>query len=146
MRLILLTACFLAAITICRAGDRNPEPLRAVATTDSTEVHPDDVFDVTLSLENLTNAVQKITIPDPAWDRVWRSSNRHVTWDFWDSDFNDQLTIEIPPHGSYVFPKPLKMFVDIPGKKSRMEFRMGFKTKAFGKTLWSTPISIDVTP
>jgi hypothetical protein len=56
------------------------------------------------------------------------------------------MTIEIAPHGSYVFPKPLKMFIDVTGKKGRMEFRMGFKTKAFGKTLWSAPISVELTP
>jgi hypothetical protein len=146
MRPLFLAACLLIAISVCRADDRADTALRAVATADSTEVHPDNVFDVTVSLENLTGVAQKITIPDPAWDRVWRSSNRHVTWDFWDSDYNDQVTIEIPPHQSYVFPKPLKMFVDEASKKSRMDFRMGFKTRTFGKTLWSSPITLNVIP
>jgi hypothetical protein len=139
-------ACLLAATLFSRADDKGAV-LRAVATTDYTEVHPDGVFDVTLSLENPTDVVQKITIPDPGWDRVWKSSNHHVTWDFWDSDFNDKVTIEIQPHGTYVFPKPLKMFIDQAGKKTRMEFRMGYKTGgAFSKTLWSNPITLDVTP
>jgi len=145
MRLFLLTACFLAALAVCQADDR-PATLRAIATTETTEVHPDSVFDLTLSLENLTDAVQEVIIPDPGWDRVWKSNNRHITWDFWDSDFNDQITIQIPPHESYVFPRPLKMFVDGAGKKTRMDFRMGFKTKTFSKTLWSSTISLTVIP
>jgi len=39
------------------------------------------------------------------------------------------------------------MFIDQAGKKTRMEFRMGYKTGgAFSKTLWSNPITLDVTP
>jgi len=143
----ILAACLLTGLPASRADDsRHPAPLRAVATTDSTEVHPDSVFEVTLSLENPTGAVKTIKIPNCGWDRVWRSSNRQVTWDFWDCDDTGDITIEIPPHGSYIFPKPLKMFVDAEVKKSRMAFRMGFKTRAFGKTLWSAPITVDVIP
>ena len=101
----------LAAPAVSRADDKAPV-LRAIATADETEVHPDSVFDVTLSLENETDTVQTIHIPDPAWDKVWRSSNRHVTWDFWDTDDNNTIAVEIEPHGSYTFPKPLKMYVD----------------------------------
>jgi hypothetical protein len=147
LRFVLHTSAFILFCLLCRADDsRHPAPLQAIAATDSTEVHPDSVFEVTLSLQNLTGALQTIKIPDCAWDRVWKSSNRHVTWDFWDCDDNDEISIDIPPHQTYLFPKPLKMFVDPSVRKSHMDFRMGFKTKAFGKTLWSSPISLDVTP
>ena len=145
--LLVLAACLLAGPVVSRAGDsRDAGALRAVAATDTTEVHPESVFEVTLSLENPTNTAQKIKIPDCGWDHVWTSSNRHVTWDFSDCDSNSEITIEIPPRGSYIFPKPLRMFVDGEDKKSRMVFRMGFKTAASRKTLWSRPITIDVTP
>ncbi len=143
MKLLLLAACFLAAVAVSRGG---PIVLRAIAMTDSTEVHPDDVFDVNLSLQNLTNTVQSIKISESGWDRNWKSSNHHVTWDAWDSDENDMTTVEIPPHGTYVFPKALRMFVDEAVKPSRIDFRMGFKTTGFGKILWSSPITLDVTP
>lgn len=143
--LILLAACFLACLAVCRADDSR-NALRAIATTDSSEVHPDDVFEVTLSLENLTSTVQRIKIPECGWDRVWKSSNRRVTWDAWDCDEDRDITVEIPPGQTYVFPKTLKMFVDSSVKQSRIDFRMGFRTVAFGRTLWSTPITLDVTP
>jgi hypothetical protein len=143
----LVFACLLAGLAVSRADDsRHSVALRAVATTDSTEVHPDSVFEVTVSLQNLTNSVQTIKIPDCGWDRVWRSSNRHVTWDEWDCDENNEISVQIAPHGSYVFPKALRMFVDEAAKPARIDFRMGFKTTAFGKTLWSGPITIEVTP
>ena len=44
------------------------------------------------------------------------------------------------------FPKPLRMFVESSVKQSRIDFRMGFKTVAFGRTIWSNPITLDVTP
>lgn len=147
MRLLLILAACLPALALCRADDsRHPAALRAIATADSTEVHPDNVFEVTLALENLTNTVQKIKVPNCGWDRLWKSSNHRVTWDFWDCDDNSEVTVEILPRQTYTFPKPLKMFVDGDVKKSRQTFRMGFKTAAFGKTLWSSPISLDVTP
>jgi hypothetical protein len=90
--------------------------------------------------------VQTIKIPDCGWDRVWRSSNHRVTWDFWDCDYSDQISIDIAPHDSYTFPKPLKMFVVSADKKARIDFKMGFKTQTFGKTFWSSPITLNVTP
>ena len=145
--LVILLACLVAGIPASRADDsRQSGLLRAVATADSSEVHPDNVFEVIVSLQNPANTVQRIKIPEAAWDRVWKSSNRHVTWDFWESDDDKDVTIEIPPGQSYTFPKPLRMFVDSSVRKSRFTFRMGFKTVAFGKTLWSDPITLDVTP
>ena len=144
--LVALAACFLAAFPLARADDSRHASLRAIASTDTSEVHPDNVFDVTLTLENLTGTVQTIKIPERAWDRIWKSSNRRVSWDAWDSDEDHDVTIEIPPHESYVFPKPLRMFVESSVKQSRIDFRMGFKTVAFGRTIWSNPITLDVTP
>jgi hypothetical protein len=139
--LLFLAACFLASLA--RADGL---PLKAIATADSTEVHPDSVFEVTLSLQNLTGAAQTIKIPEANWDRDWRSSNPLVSWDAWNSDEEGDITIEIPPHGAYVFPLALKMFVDDSVKKSRIDFRMGFRTTKFGKTVWSSPITLDVIP
>jgi hypothetical protein len=136
---------FLFILAVSRADDRSPA-LRAIATSDVTEVHPDGVFEVTLSLENLTNSVQRIRVPDTGWDRVWKSNNRRVSWDAWESDDNAETTIEIPPHETYVFPKTLKMFVDENYTQARIEFRMGFKATGgpFGKMVWSSPITLDV--
>ncbi len=143
----IMAACLLAGLAVSRGDDsRHSTPLQAVATTDATEVHPDSVFEVTLSIENHTDSAQSIKIPYAGWDRMWKSSNHHVTWDEWDSDENDETTVQIPPHKSYIFPKALRMFVDDATKPGRLDFRMGFKTKAFGKTLWSSPITLDVTP
>jgi len=141
---LLLLVIVFAGVSASRAGA--PPTLRAIATTDVTEVHPDDVFEVTLSLQNLTGVTQKIRIPDCGWDRCWKSSNSRVTWDFWDCDSTNEITIEIPPHQTYVFDKPLKMFVDEGFKQSRVNFKMGFKTGGFSKVTWSTPISLDVIP
>ena len=142
--LLLLLAVLLASAAVSRAGD--PPALRAIATTDVTEVHPDDVFDVTLSLQNVSGVTEKIRIPDCGWDRCWKSSNSRVSWDYWDCDATYQITIEIPPHQTYEFSKPLKMFVDENFKQSRVSFKMGFKTGGFGKVTWSSPISLDVSP
>ena len=38
------------------------------------------------------------------------------------------------------------MFVDEAVKPARIDFRMGFKNTAFGKTLWSSPIALNLTP
>ena len=141
--LLILAACLLAGLAVTRA---DTIPFRAIAETDSTEVHPDSVFDVTLSLQNLTNSEETLKIPDCGWDRLWKSSNRHVTWDAWDCDETTDITVTIAPHDTYVFPKTLRMFVDEAVKASKIDFRMGFKTKAFGKTIWSSPITLDVTP
>ncbi|HEX4085533.1 MAG TPA: hypothetical protein VHY22_11515 [Chthoniobacteraceae bacterium] len=136
-----------AAITLCHAGSpQRPLNLKATAATDTDEVHPDSVFDVTLTLENPTAYVQSIRIPDCGWDRTWRSSNRHATWDPWDCDSNDQVTIQIQPHRSYVFPKPIRMFINGIDKERKLEFKMGFRPAAFGKIIWSNPIALDVTP
>jgi hypothetical protein len=142
--LILLAICLLAGCQAVSPGQQ-PAALQAVATTDSTEVHPDNVFDVNLSLVNLTGETQTIKIPDCGWDAIWRSSNGHVTWDFWDCDYNDDVSIEIAPHDTYVFPKPLKMYVESADRPT-VKFSMGFKDRAINKTLWSSPISLDVTP
>jgi len=136
----------LAGAALCNAGDVRPLTLKVVATADTDEVHPDSAFDVTLTLENPTNTVESIRIPDCGWDKVWRSSNRHVTWDAWDCDGDDQVTVEIQPHDSYVFLKPLRMFVDGISKETKLDFKMGFKTSAFGKVLWSDSIKLNVTP
>ena len=109
-------------------------------------MHPDSVFEVTLALENPTDFVQRIRIPERGWDRVWKSSNHRVTWDPWDCEDDRDITIEIPPHQSYVFPKPLRMFVESSVRKSKIGFRMGFRTVMFGRTLWSSPITLDVIP
>ncbi len=142
--ILLLLALLLSGVAIARAGD--PPALRAIATTDTDAVHPDDVFDVTLSLQNLSAATEKVRIPECGWDRCWKSSNSRVTWDLWNCDDTAEVTIEIPPHGTYEFPKPLKMFVDEDFKQSRVTFKMGFKTRGFGKIAWSAPISLDVSP
>ena len=146
--LLIIGSCLILGLAPSLADDsrRPPTPLRAIATTDSTEVHPENVFEVTLALENPSDVAQKIKIPACGWDRVWRSGNRRVTWDFWDCDADDEITIEIRPHERYVFPKQLKMFVDSSVKKSRVAFRMGFKTATFSKTLWSDPITLEVIP
>ena len=147
MRFSILALCLLAPLALCRAEDsRHPVALRAIAETDSSEVHPDSIFEVTLTLENPTDSVQKIKIPERGWDRVWRSSNRRVTWDPWSTDYDNQITVEIPPHGKYTFPRPLRMFVDESVKRSRIDFRMGLKMTAFGKTFWSAPITLEVYP
>ena len=144
---VLLATLLLIPLSFCRAGDsRHPVTLRTIATADSAEVHPESVFEVTLTLENVGDTVQQIKIPEAGWDRVWRSSNRHVTWDYWDCGADNDVTIEIPPHRSYVFPKPLKMFVEGSVRQSHITFRMGFKTAAFGKTLWSVPVALEVIP
>jgi hypothetical protein len=142
--LLLLLAVFFASTAVSHAG--TPLPLRAIATTDVTEVHPDDVFDVTLSLQNLSGVTQKIRIPDSAWDRCWKSSNGRVTWDAWNADSDSQVTVEILPHQTYVFPIPLKMYVAEDYKASQVSFKMGFKTGGFGKAAWSAPITLDVNP
>jgi len=145
-RVLILAACFFAGAIFCRADDSRHVELKAVASTDSTEIHPDSVFEVTVSLMNPTNVVQHVRIPDCGWDRVWRSNNRHVTWDFWDCDYNDVISVDIDPGDSYVFPKPLRMYVTGGTKESHIEFKMGFKESTFGKTLWSDPVGIDVIP
>ncbi len=142
--LILLLAVLFAGAAVSRAG--NPPALRAIATTDVTEVHPDDVFEVTLSLENTSAATATIRIPESAWDRCWKSSDGHVTWDFLDTDRSAQTTVQIAPHQTYEFPAPLKMFVAEGFKQSHISFKMGFKTGGLGKITWSAPISLDVTP
>lgn len=144
---LFLTVCIFAGIAISSHGadSGHSVPLRAIATTEETDVHPDAVFDVTVRLQNLTDSVQIVKIPDPDWDRVWKSSNRRVTWDAWESDESTEITIQIAPHQTYTFSKPIKMFVDESVKPGRIEFRMGFRTGAFGKTLWSAPIILDVT-
>ena len=101
--LFLFASCFIAglavSLAICHGDDSRPSaPLRATASADTSEVHTDSVFEVTLTLENLTDSAQKIKIPDRGWDRVWKSSNRHVTWDPWDCEEDRDITIEIPPH------------------------------------------------
>jgi hypothetical protein len=142
---LLLVVCLLPFLA--RADDfRQSTALLVTATTDATEVHPDSIFEVTLTLENPTDTVQRIRIPEHAWDHVWKSSNSRVTWDTWDFDQDGRVTIEIQPHAKYVFPKPLRMFVQESVKASRLGFRMGFKTTTFGKTLWSAPITIEVIP
>ena len=144
---ILLLA--IALLTICPNASRADElrnQFRAVASTEATEVHPDAVFEVTVAKENITGTVQTIRIPDCGWDRVWRTSNRHATWDEWDCGYNDWVTVEIQPHESYVFPKPLKMYVAGSVKTPRVDFKLGFKMSTFGKTLWSAPLSVAVTP
>jgi hypothetical protein len=145
IRTLIVVLCLLLAGTmISRAGEA--PALRAIATTDVTEVHPDDVFDVTLSLQNLSGATQTIHIPDAGWDRCWKSSNGNVTWDFLDGSNASQTTVQIPPHQTYEFSMPLKMFVAEGYRQSRISFKMGFKTGGFGKAVWSAPISLDVTP
>jgi hypothetical protein len=142
-----IAGCALFSMGIARADDsRRAVTLQAEAVTDSEEVHPDSVFEVTVSLKNVGDSPQEVKIPECAWDRVWRSSNRHVTWDFWDCDDDNEITVTVPPHGSYEFPKPLRMFVDESAKAGKVDFRMGFKTKAFGKTIWASPITLDVVP
>jgi hypothetical protein len=143
--LLLLAVCLVAVVT--RADDSGRSAaMKAIATSDVTEVHPDAVFEVTLSLQNMTDTTLKIRIPESGWDRVWKSSNHRVSWDALDSDDRSEITIEIAPHDTYVFPKTLKMFVDESFKQSRIDFKMGFKPAAFGKVVWSDPISLDVTP
>ena len=129
---------------VSRAGDSLQ--LVAIAVPDATEEHPEAVFDVTLSLTNPTNSVEKFKIPDRAWDRMWKSSNRKVTWDAWNSDDSNEITVEIAPHDTYVCPDALKMYVDESVKAPRVDFRMGFRTSSLGKTFWSAPITLDVTP
>jgi hypothetical protein len=129
-----------------RAVDSGRGPaLQVIATADSTDVHPDGLFDVTLSLENMTGSVQRIKVPYCGWDRLWKSSNRRVEWDAFDCGDDTVSTIEIPPHGTYVFPKPIGMYVDESVTLPRIDFRMGYRTGSFGKTLWSAPISLNVT-
>jgi hypothetical protein len=145
-RILIFAACLLATLAVSRADDSgHGDPLRAIATADSTEVHPDSIFEVTLSLQNLTNTVQKIKVPDCAWDRLWKSNNRRVTWDSWECEDKSESTVEISPGETYVFPNTLKMFVNESVKQSRVDFRMGFKTAAF-KIVWSAPITLDVIP
>jgi len=143
--LIIFAVCFIGLPILSRADDRSPA-VRIIATADYTEVHPDGVFDVTLSLKNLTNATLKIQVPEGDWDRLWRSSNRHVTWDAWTVDGDEETPVEIPPHQTYTFPKALEMYVDDTVKESHVEFKMGFKAKSFGKTLWSDSITLEVIP
>ena len=145
LKFLLLAFCLLATVALSRAGGQ-AVLLRAIATTDVTEVHPDDVFDVTLSLENPTNATQILKLPVANWDRIWKSSNRHVTWDAMNSGEGEETTVEIAPHSTYEFPDVLKMYVDPDFKGTRVDFRMGFRTTIFGKIVWSAPISLTVTP
>lgn len=140
---LILAACLLALPLISRA---DAPALRAIATADYTEVHPENVFEVTLSLQNLTGTVQRIKMPQSNWDRLWKSSNRHVTWDAWDSDDQTETTVEIGPHETYEFPKTLRMFVDDSVKESHLDFRMGFRAARFGKIVWTAPITLDVIP
>ena len=144
----LLAACvLLATAALSRAVDSGRGPvLEVIATADSTEVHPEALFDVTLALKNLTGAVQRIQVPYCGWDRLFRSSNRRVEWDAFDCGDDTVSTVEIPPHGTYVFPKTLGMYVDEEFSGPRIDFRMGYKTTVFGKTLWSAPITLDVIP
>ena len=145
--ILVLASCLVASIAVCRAGGaRQAIQLEAIATTDSEEVHPDSVFEVTLSLKNPTGTTETLMIPDCGWDRLWKSSDHRVTWDYWDCDESSDITITIPAHQSYVFPMPLKMFVNPSDKRTKIDFRMGFKTKAIGKALWSAPITLDVAP
>ena len=140
--LLSLVAVLLTAPAISRA---DAPDLKVTATADYTEVHPESTFDVTLSLENLTNTVEKIKVPDGAWDRLWRSSTRLVTWDALDDGGgNTSSVVEIAPHETYTFPDPLKMYVADSVKAPHIDFRVGFKTTAFGKTVWSAPITLDV--
>ena len=144
---MLLTCILLGSAAAVRAyGSGRPIILQAVAKADWTEVHPHDLIAVTLSLENPTGNPETMKIPECGWDRVWRSSNRHVTWDSWDCDEDNEITITVPPHGAYDFPEPLKIFVDDAAKPGRVDFRMGFKTKGSSKLAWSAPITLDVTP
>jgi len=146
-RILIPLACLLVCAPLCRAGNsRQPIVLKVTADADQTEVHPDGIIDVTLSLENPTGVAESIKIPERCWDHLWKSSNHVVTWDAWDSDDDSDVTIEIPPHGSYDFPEPLKMYVDTDSQKEfHTTFRMGFKT-SFSKVFWSDPITLDVTP
>jgi len=151
MRRILFAALaaglLLATIMPSRAVDSSRGAIfRVIATADSTEVHPEALFDVTLSLQNLTGTVQRIQVPYCGWDRLWRSSNRRVEWDAFDCGDDTVSTVEIPPHGTYVFPKALGMYVDESFSGPSIDFRMGFKTSMLGKTLWSQPISVEVVP
>jgi len=143
-----LAACLLlATATLSHAVDSGRgQVFRVTATVDSTDVHPDALFDVTLSLENMTGTVQRIKVPYCGWDRLWKSSNRRVEWDAFECDEDTVSTVEIPPHGTYVFPKALSMYVDESVTLPRIDFRMGYRTGAFGKTLWSAPINLDVIP
>jgi hypothetical protein len=141
---VLFLALLFAGIAVSRASE--PPALRAIATADVTEVHPDDVFEVTLSLQNLTGVTQKIRIPDFGWDRFWKSSNSRVAWDYVDSAGSNPITIAIPPHETYEFPIPLKMFVSEGYKDTRVTFKMGFKLGGFDKFAWSAPLTLDVTP
>ena len=143
--LLLLLCSSLLLPHVSRAGD-SAAALRPVVTADTTDVHPDDVFAVKLGLENLSSSQVTIRVPDTGWDRFWKSSNRNVTWDLWDGDSGAVESVEIPPHTTYVFPQPLKMFVDPDFKGSRIDFRMGFKTGAFRQIVWSAPISLNITP
>jgi hypothetical protein len=121
--------------------------LQAIAEAEYTEVHPQTVFEVTLTLRNITALPEKIKVPDCSWDRDWKSSDHRVTWDPWDCDEDSVETVEIPPHKTYVFPATLKMYVDAsPDKESNITFRMGFRTTAFGERVWSNPITLDVIP
>jgi hypothetical protein len=147
MRRILIPAiCLLAICSFSRADDsRHAAALRVIATADSEEVHPDSIFEVSLSLENLSNTVLRIKVPETGWDRLWKSSNRRVSWDAWNSDGDTDTTVEIAPHQTFSFPQTLKMFVDESYTQPRVTFSMGFKTATF-KTLWSAPITLDVIP
>ena len=145
--LLIVAACLLSVLAVSHADDRRDSAgLQAIATTDSTEIHTDEVFEVTLSLQNLTNGVRTIKISGSNWDRNWKSSDHRVGWDAWDSDDNEAMTVEIPPHDTYVFPKTLRVYVNEGVKPGRINFRMGFRTATFGKTVWSSPIGIDVIP
>jgi hypothetical protein len=136
-----LAACLLATAAVSFA---DTPALRATASADSTEVHPDSVFEVTLSLQNLTGAVEKIKVPDAGWDHLWKSSNWRVSWDATDSEQGTDSVIEITPYQTYVFPNALKMYVDQSVTQAHVDFRMGFKTSVFGKTAWSNSITLDV--
>jgi hypothetical protein len=140
-----LAAClFLASSALSRAGDS--PVFQVIATADSTDVHPEALFDVTLSLKNLTASVQRIKVPYCGWDRLWKSSNHRVEWDAFDCDQDTSSTVEIPPHETYVFPKALGMYVDDSVTLPRIDFKMGYRPAAFGKTLWSAPITLNVIP
>jgi hypothetical protein len=143
-RLLIAAVLLLAAATLSHA---DTPVFRVIATADNTDVHPDGVFEVTLSLVNITNSVQKLAIPENAWDRLWRSSTRLVEWDALDNYGDTINTVSIPPHETYQFPRSLKMYVaDSVTNQSRIAFRMGLKITTFGKTTWSPPITLEVTP
>lgn len=118
--------------------------LHALASADTTEVHPDGVFEVTLSLQNPTGMEEIIQVPECGWDKNWKSSNHLVLWDPVVCDEDHELTIKLPPHSTYVFPKTLDLYVDESVRKPRVTFSLGFRVKEFGKVFWSNPISLDV--